>query len=77
MSWAELRGFIELSPFRMWKLKQPKLSAQRGFGAADVRGMIDVVAKQLANPMRDTAIILLRFDTAFAAVKFADSDWPT
>ena len=24
MSWAELRGFVELSPFRMWKLKQPK-----------------------------------------------------
>jgi integrase/recombinase XerD len=63
MSWAELRGFIELSPFRMWKLKQPKLAAQRGFGAADVRGMIDVVARQFTNPLRDTAIILLLFDT--------------
>lgn len=31
MSWAELRGYIELSPFRLWKLKQqPKLPAQRG-----------------------------------------------
>jgi integrase/recombinase XerD len=63
MSWAELRGFIELSPFRLWKLKQPKLPAQRGFGAADVRRMIDVVARQLANPLRGTAIILLLFDT--------------
>jgi len=27
MSWAELRGYIELSPFRLWKLKQPKLPA--------------------------------------------------
>jgi hypothetical protein len=34
LSWAELRGYIELSPFRMWKLKQPKLPAQRGFGTA-------------------------------------------
>jgi integrase len=47
----------------MWKLKQPKLAAQRGFGAADVRGMIDVVARQFTNPLRDTAIILLLFDT--------------
>jgi hypothetical protein len=37
MSWAELRGYVELSPFRMWKLKQPRLPAQRGFGATDVR----------------------------------------
>jgi site-specific recombinase XerD len=63
MSWAELRGFVELSPFRMWKLKQPKLPAQRGFGAADVRRMIDAVGRQLANPLRDTAIILSLFDT--------------
>jgi integrase/recombinase XerD len=63
MSWAELRGFIELSPFRLWKLKQPKLPAQRGFGAADVRRMVDLAGRQLANPLRDTAIILLLFDT--------------
>ena len=45
-SWAELRGYVELSPFRMWKLKQPKLPAQRGFGASDVRRMVDVVSRQ-------------------------------
>jgi integrase/recombinase XerD len=63
LSWAELRGYIELSPFRMWKLKQPRLPAQRGFGVADVRRMVDFAGKQLANPLRDTAIILLLFDT--------------
>ncbi len=63
MSWAELRGYVELSPFRMWKLKQPKLPAQRGFSATDVRGMVDRAGGQLANPQRDTAIILLLFDT--------------
>ena len=63
MSWAELRGYIELSPFRMWKLKQPKLPAQRGFSAADVRRMIDVAGRQPLNAMRDTAILLLLFDT--------------
>jgi len=63
MSWAELRGYVELSPFRMWKLKQPKLPAQRGFGATDVRRMVDLAGRQLANPLRDTAIILLLFDT--------------
>jgi integrase/recombinase XerD len=63
LSWAELRGYIELSLFRMWKLKQPRLPAQRGFGAADVRRMVDFAGKQLANPLRDTAILLLLFDT--------------
>jgi site-specific recombinase XerD len=63
MSWAELRGFIELSPFRMWKLTQPKLPAQRGFSASDVRRMIDVAGQQPINAMRDTAILLLLFDT--------------
>ena len=63
MSSAELRGYIELSPFRMWKLKQPKLPAQRGFSADDVRRMIDVAARQPLNAMRDTAILLLLFDT--------------
>jgi integrase/recombinase XerD len=63
LSWAELRGYIELSPFRMWKLKQPKLPAQRGFAAIEVRRMVDLAGKQLANPLRDTAIILLLFDT--------------
>jgi site-specific recombinase XerD len=63
MSWAELRGFIGLSPFRMWKLKQPRLPAQRGFGAADVRRMIDLIGRQTSNSLRDTAIILLLFDT--------------
>jgi integrase/recombinase XerD len=63
LSWAELRGYIELSPFRMWKLKQPKLPAQRGFGAAEVRRMVDLAGRQLANPLRDTAILLLLFDT--------------
>ncbi len=32
LSWAELRGYIEFSPFRMWKLRQPRLPAQRGQG---------------------------------------------
>ena len=63
MSWAELRGFVELSPFRMWKLKQPKLPAQRGFSAADVRRMIDIAGRQPLNALRDTAILLLLFDT--------------
>jgi site-specific recombinase XerD len=63
MSWAELRGYIELSPFRLWKLKQPRLPAQRGFGAAEVRRMVDLAGRQLANPLRDTAILLLLFDT--------------
>ncbi len=63
MSWAELRGYIELSPFRLWKLKQPKLPAQRGFGASEVRRMVDLAGRQLANPQRDTAILLLLFDT--------------
>jgi site-specific recombinase XerD len=62
MSWAELRGYIELSPFRLWKLKQPRLPAQRGFGAAEVRRMVDLAARQLANALRDTAILLLLFD---------------
>jgi integrase/recombinase XerD len=59
MSWAELRGFIELSPFRMWKLNQPKLPAQRGFSASDVQRTID----EPIDAMRDTAILLLPFDT--------------
>jgi integrase/recombinase XerD len=63
MSWAELRGYIELSPFRLWKLKQPKLPAQRGFSSAEVRRMVDVAAAQTANALRDTAILLLMFDT--------------
>jgi integrase/recombinase XerD len=63
MSWAELRGYVELSPFRMWKLKQPRLPAQRGFSAVDVRHMIDVAGRQPLNAMRDTAILLLLFDT--------------
>jgi integrase/recombinase XerD len=63
MSWAELRGYIELSPFRLWKLKQPRLPAQRGFGTVEVRRMVDLAGQQLANPLRDTAIILLLFDT--------------
>ena len=63
MSWAELRGDIELSPFWLWKLRQPKLPAQRGFGAVEVRRMVDLAGRQLANPQRDTAIVLLLFDT--------------
>src|SRR5579871_166809 len=63
MSWAELRGYIELSPFRMWKLKQPKLPAQRGFSTSDVRRMVDVATAQPVNSLRDTAILLLMFDT--------------
>jgi len=63
MSWAELRGNIELSPFWLWKLRQPKLPAQRGFGAVEVRRMVDLAGRQLANPQRDTAIVLLLFDT--------------
>lgn len=63
LSWAELRGYIEMTPFRMWKLKQPKLPAQRGFGAAEVRRMVDLAGRQMANPLRDTAILLLMFDT--------------
>ncbi|MBV9323487.1 MAG: tyrosine-type recombinase/integrase [Chloroflexi bacterium] len=63
MSWAELRGYIELSPFRLWKLKQPKLPAQRGFSTGDVRRMVDVASAQAANALRDTAILLLMFDT--------------
>jgi len=51
-----------LSHFRMWKLKQPKLPGQRGFGVSDVRRMVDVVSRQPANMLRDTAIILLLFD---------------
>jgi hypothetical protein len=51
MSWADLRGYVELSPFRMWKLKQPKLPAQRGFGAGDVRRMVDLAGRQIANPL--------------------------
>ena len=49
----ELRGYIELSPFRMWKLKQPKLPAQRGFSAVDVRRMIDVAGRQLRDLGQD------------------------
>jgi integrase/recombinase XerD len=63
MSWAELRGYIELSPFRMWKLKQPKLPVQRGFSATDVRCMVDIASTQAVNAMRDVAILLLMFDT--------------
>ena len=63
MGWAELRGYIELSPFRMWKVKQPKLPAQRGFSAADVRSMVDIASAQSVNALRDTAILLLMFDT--------------
>jgi integrase/recombinase XerD len=63
MSWAELRGYIELSPFRLWKLKQPRLPAQRGFTAGEVRRMVDVASTQPINALRDTAILLLTFDT--------------
>ena len=63
MSWAELRGFIELSPFRMWKLKQPKLPAQRGVSTNDVRRMIDIASGQPLNALRDVAILVLLFDT--------------
>ena len=47
----------------MWKLKQPKLPAQRGFSAVDVRRMIDIAGRQPLNALRDTAILLLLFDT--------------
>jgi integrase/recombinase XerD len=63
LSWAELRGFIELSPFRMWKLNQPRLPAQQGFVAGEVRRMVDVAGAQPTNALRDTAILLLLFDT--------------
>jgi site-specific recombinase XerD len=71
LSWAELRGYIELSRFRMWKLKQPKLPAQRGFSGADVRRMIDIAGKQALNSLRDAAILLLLFDTAERAERSA------
>jgi hypothetical protein len=36
----------------LWKLKQPRLPAQRGFGARDVRQMIDLAGRQQGNPLR-------------------------
>ena len=51
MSRAELRGYLELSPFRA-------ASARATFD-----GMVALAGRQLANPLRDTAIILLLFDT--------------
>ena len=63
LSWAELRGYIEFGPSRMWKLKQPKLPAQRGFTAVEVRQMVDLAARPPLNTSRDMAILLLLFDT--------------
>lgn len=62
-AWAELHGYVELSPFRRWKLRQPTLPVQRGFTAEEVRRMVAATHVQSELARRDRAIVLLLWDT--------------
>lgn len=73
-SWAELKNYVDYSPFNDYRIKQPKLQPQEGFSADEVRRMLDAIERQSQNRLRDRAIVLLLFDTGMRRVEVGRLD---
>jgi integrase/recombinase XerD len=71
-AWGERHGYLDLSPFRRYSYKAPKLPVRRGFSADEVRRMIDRTdAAAYKHPLRDRAILLTLFDTGMRRSELA------
>ncbi len=70
-SWAEQNRYIEYSPFHEFKPKQPKLPPQKGFTSGEVLRMLNLAGRQAQNALRDTAILLLLYDTGMRRLELA------